>query len=206
MLTFIILMFMIVRIQNNPDMLAHLFSLFGIKMRLTRSESTFALVVGAVVCLALFVAIDPEARVFLMFIDSFGADLFVTLCVLFLRYRLAIILSLLLIPLLKVSYRWGPVPGFWPTKTVLKSSAMWAGYAVIYPATILLIVTFFIAITLSNLRTVRLSRRYSEKRSKSYCFIGRKQAPKALQCIESKIYTPASPSKNWRLRQGVLRK
>jgi hypothetical protein len=35
---------------------------------------------------------------------------------------------------------------------------------------------------------------------------GWKQAPKALQCIDSKIYAPASSSKNWRLAQGALRK
>jgi len=83
--------------------------------------------------LALFVAIDPEARIFLMFLDSVGIDLFVTLCVLFLRHNLVLIAAILLIPILKWTYRWGPVPGFWPSRLVIRSSASWAGYAVVVP-------------------------------------------------------------------------
>ena len=138
-----VLIFMLVRVERGQGMLVQLLSLLGIKRRLTQSESTFALIIGGLVFLALFVAIDPEARIFLMFIDSFGADLFVTLCVLFFRHRLAITISLLIIPILKGLYRWGPVPGFWPSKFVLRSSASWAGYAILWPATALLFYSLF---------------------------------------------------------------
>lgn len=128
-----VLTYMLVRVQNDQGMLVKLLSLVGIKRRLTRSESTFVLILGALVVLALFVAIEPEARIFLMFLDSFSVDLFVTLCLLFLRHNLVLVAAILLIPILKWTYRCGPVPGFWPSRFVFKSSASWAGYAVIMP-------------------------------------------------------------------------
>jgi hypothetical protein len=147
-LMLLVLGYMVVLIQHDQQMLLQLLSLVGIKRRLTRPESTFALIAGGVVFLALFVAIDPEARIFLMFLDSVGVDLFVTLCVLFFRYRLAIAISILIIPILKAIYRWGPVPGFWPSKVVIRSSVTWAGYAILWPAIAILFYTaFFIGIT-----------------------------------------------------------
>jgi hypothetical protein len=129
-----VLAYMLVRVERDQGVLVQLLSLVGIKRRLTRSESTFALIVGGLVLLALFVAIEPEARIFLMFLDSVGVDLFVTLCVLFLRHNLVLVAAILLIPILKWTYRWGPVPGFWPSRLVIRSSATWAGYAVVVPA------------------------------------------------------------------------
>ena len=133
LLTLLVLAYMLVLVQNDQSMEVRLLSLVGINRRLTRSESTFALIVGGLVVLALFVAIDPEARIFLMFLDSVGVDLFVTLCVLFLRHNLVLVAAILLIPILKWTYRWGPVPGFWPSRLVIRSSASWAGYAVVVP-------------------------------------------------------------------------
>jgi hypothetical protein len=95
-----------------------------------------------VVLLALFVAIDPEARIFLMFLDSVGVDFFVTVCVLYLRHNLVLAAAILLIPILKWTYRWGAVPGFWPSRLVLSSSATWAGYAVVVPVMALCSATF----------------------------------------------------------------
>lgn len=129
----LVLGYMFVRVERDQDMLVQLLSLVGIKRRLTRSESTFALIVGGLVVLALFIAIEPEARIFLMFLDSVGVDLFVTVCVLYLRHNLVLVAAILLIPILKWTYRWGPVPGFWPSRHVIKSSATWAGYAVVVP-------------------------------------------------------------------------
>jgi hypothetical protein len=133
LLTLLVLAYMLVLIQNDQSMVVRLLSLVGINRRLTRSESTFVLILGVLVVLALFVAIDPEARIFLMFLDSVGVDLFVTLCVLFLRHNLVLVAAILLIPILKWTYRWGPVPGFWPSRLVIRSSASWAGYAVVVP-------------------------------------------------------------------------
>jgi hypothetical protein len=132
-LILLVLAYMLVLVQNDQGMLVQLLSLVGIKRRLTRSENTFALIVGGLVVLALFIAIEPEARIFLMFLDSVGIDLFVTLCVLFFRHNLVLVAAILLIPILKWTYRWGPVPGFWPTRLVIRSSATWAGYAVVVP-------------------------------------------------------------------------
>jgi hypothetical protein len=139
-----ILAYVSVRVQKTPGLSKRLLSLMGIDRRLAGSESQFALVAGAVVALALFVAIDPEARVFLMFLDSFGVDLFVTLCALLVRHNLELGVALLLIPILKGIYRWGPVPGFWPSGVVLKSSASWAGYAILYPAAAFFIGVLFV--------------------------------------------------------------
>jgi hypothetical protein len=133
LLIVLVLAYTLVLVQNDQSMEVRLLSLVGINRRLTRSESTFALIVGGLVVLALFVAIDPEARIFLMFLDSVGVDLFVTLCVLFLRHNLVLVAAILLIPILKWTYRWGPVPGFWPSRLVIRSSASWAGYAVVVP-------------------------------------------------------------------------
>jgi hypothetical protein len=141
LLIFLALAYMLVRVQNDRGMLVQLLSLVGIKRRLTRSESTFALIVGALAVLALFIAIDPEARIFLMFLDSVGADLFVTVCVLYFRHNLVLVVAILLVPLLKWTYRWGPVPGFWPSKLVIRSDASWAGYAVVMPVVALCGVT-----------------------------------------------------------------
>src|SRR6202789_1758217 len=132
-LTLLVLAFVLVLVQNDQDMLVELLSLVGIKRRLTRSESTFVLVLGGLVVLALFVAMEPEARIFLMFLDSVGVDLFVTVCVLYLRHNLVLVAAILLVPILKRAYRWGPVPGFWPSKLVIKSSTGWAGHAVVTP-------------------------------------------------------------------------
>jgi hypothetical protein len=133
LLIFLVLAYMLVLVRNDQSMVVRLLSLVGINRRLTRSESTFVLILGVLVVLALFVAIDPEARIFLMFLDSVGVDLFVTLCVLFLRHNLVLVAAILLIPILKWTYRWGPVPGFWPSRLVIRSSATWAGYAVVVP-------------------------------------------------------------------------
>ena len=114
-------------------MVVRLLSLVGVDRRLTRSESTFVLILGVSVVLALFVAIEPEARIFLMFLDSVGVDLFVTLSVLFLRHNLVLVAAILLVPILQWAYRWGPVPGFWQSRLVIRSSVTWAGYAVVIP-------------------------------------------------------------------------
>ena|ERR1700733_14222218 len=133
LLIFLVLAYMLVRLQNDQGMVVRLLSLVGLNRRLSRSESTFILILAALVILALFVAVEPEARIFLMFLDSVGVDLFITLCVLYLRHNLAVVAAILLIPILKRAYRWGPVPGFWPSRLVIKSSASWAGYAVVTP-------------------------------------------------------------------------
>lgn len=132
-LILLVLAYMLLLVQNDQSMVARLLSLVGINRRLTQSENTFVLILGVLVVLALFVALEPEARIFLMFLDSVGVDLFVTLCVLFLRHNLVLVAAILLIPILKWTYRWGPVPGFWPSRLVIRSSATWAGYAVVVP-------------------------------------------------------------------------
>jgi hypothetical protein len=144
LLVLAILMFVSVRMQKDPGLSKRLLSLMGINRRLPGTESEFALAVGALVALALFVVIDPEARVFLIFLDSLGVDLFVALCALFVRHHLELCVAILLIPVLKGIYRWGPVPGFWPSSVVLRSSVSWAGYAVLYPAGALIVGVLFI--------------------------------------------------------------
>jgi hypothetical protein len=134
LLIVLVLAYMLVLVQNDQSMVVRLLSLVGINRRLTRSESTFVLILGGLVVLALFIAMEPEARIFLMFLDSVGVDLFVTVCVLYLRHNLVFVAAILLIPILKWIYRWGPVPGFWPSRLVIRSSATWAGYAVVVPA------------------------------------------------------------------------
>jgi len=142
LLILLVLAYMLVLVQNDQGMVVRLLSLVGIKGRLTRSEGTFVFILGALVILALFVAVEPEARIFLMFLDSVGVDLFITLCVLYLRHNLVLVAAILLVPILKRAYRWGPVPGFWPSKLVIKSSTGWAGYAVVTPMVALWWITF----------------------------------------------------------------
>jgi hypothetical protein len=137
LLILLVLTYMLVLIQNDQGMAVRLLSLVGINRRLTRSESTFILILGGLVVLALFVAIEPETRIFLMFLDSVGVDLFVTVCLLYLRHNLVLVAAILLIPILRWTYRWGPVPGFWPSRVVIRSSATWAGYAVVVPLKVL---------------------------------------------------------------------
>ena len=101
--------------------------------QVTRSKEPLVLIAGGLVLLALFIAIEPETRVLLMFLDSVGVDLFVTVCVLYLRHNLVLLIAILLVPVLRGMYRLGPVPGFWPSRYVMRSSATWAGYAVVVP-------------------------------------------------------------------------
>jgi hypothetical protein len=136
-LIFLVLAYALVLVRNDQGLVVRLLSLVGISRRLTRSESTFVLVLGGLVVLALFVALEPETRIFLMFLDSVGVDLFVTVCVLYLRHNLVLAAAILLIPILKWTYRWGPVPGFWPSRLVIRSSSIWAGYAVVVPLKVL---------------------------------------------------------------------
>ena len=142
LLLVLVLAYMLVLVQNDQGTVVRLLSLVGINRRLTRSESTVVLILCGLVIVALFVAIEPETRIFLMFLDSVGVDLFVTMCVLYMRHNLVLVAAILLIPILKRAYRWGPVPGFWPSRLVIKSSASWAGYAVITPMVALWWVTF----------------------------------------------------------------
>jgi hypothetical protein len=133
LLILLALAYLFVRAERDQDILVQLLSLLGIKRRLTRSENTLTLILGALVFLALLVAIEPEARIFLMFLDSVGVDLFVAVCALYLRHNLLLVAAILLVPILKGIYRLGPVPGFWPSSLVIRSSATWAGYAVVMP-------------------------------------------------------------------------
>ena len=137
----LVLAYIFVLLQNEQSRVVRLLSLVGINRRLTRSESSFALIAGGLVILALFVAVEPEARIFLMFLDSVGVDLFITVCVLYLRHNLVLVAAILLMPILRWTYRWGPVPGFWPSGLVIRSSASWAGYAVVIPVVTLCLVT-----------------------------------------------------------------
>jgi hypothetical protein len=141
LLIVLVLAYMLVLVQNDQDMVVRWLSVVGINRRLTRSESTFALILGGLVVLALFVAVEPEARIFLMLLDSVGVEIFVTVCLLYLRHNLVLVAAILLIPILKWTYRWGPVPGFWPSRLVIRSSASWAGYAVAVPVMTLCLAT-----------------------------------------------------------------
>jgi hypothetical protein len=90
---------------------------------------------ATLIVLALFLVLEPETRALLMLVDYLGIDLIVTVGALFLREHLVITASLILIPLLRLAYRYGPVPGFWPSRQVLRSGVVWPTYAVIYPLT-----------------------------------------------------------------------
>ncbi len=98
------------------------------------SRVDIRLLAGALLAVALLFTFNPELRVLMLFVDSLGIELLAALCALQFRYGLEIFVAVMMIPILRCIYRWGPVPGFWPTRTVLTSSASWAGYAILYPA------------------------------------------------------------------------
>jgi hypothetical protein len=125
LLIFLVLAFALICVQSDPDRVARALSVFGIKLRSNRSERTLGLVVGVLVVLALLVVIIPETPIFL-------------------RHNLELCVAILLIPILKGIYRWGPVPGFWPSGVVLKSSASWTGYALLYPAAAVFLGVLFV--------------------------------------------------------------
>jgi hypothetical protein len=93
-----------------------------------------ATLAAGLIVFALFLIINPETRIFLLFIDSIGIDVFAGLFAWYCRQQIALTFSLLLLPGLRLLYRCGPVPGFWPGRTVLGSSAVWTGYALMVPA------------------------------------------------------------------------
>jgi hypothetical protein len=88
---------------------------------------------ATLIVLALFLVLEPETRALLMLVDYLGIDLMVTVAALYLRQHLVITASLILIPLLRIAYRYGPVPGFWPYRQIMTSGAMWPAYAVLCP-------------------------------------------------------------------------
>ncbi|MEA3173105.1 MAG: hypothetical protein QOF42_516 [Gammaproteobacteria bacterium] len=94
---------------------------------------------AVLIVLALFLVLEPETRALLMLVDYLGIDLMVTVAALYLRQHLVITASLILIPLLRIAYRYGPVPGFWPYRQIMRSGAMWPAYAVLCP---LVVATF----------------------------------------------------------------
>jgi hypothetical protein len=110
-----------------------------------RGRKLWVAAAGAAVVVALCFAIEPEARAMLMLVDYFGIDLMATVVIFYLRQHIVIAAALLFIPLLRLAYRWGPVPGFWPHRQVICSSWSWAGYAVIYPACAAAIGAVFLA-------------------------------------------------------------
>jgi hypothetical protein len=55
---------------------------------------------------------------------------------------------------LKWTYRWGPVPGFWPSRFVIRSSAIWAAYAVVMPVMALRWAAFAVLCTVAVLSSV----------------------------------------------------
>lgn len=77
----------------------------------------------------------------LMFIDSIGVDLFLTMCVLYLRHHLMISATLVLLPALRAAYRFGLVAGFWPSRDVMHSMPAFATYAIAWPIAFLLLIT-----------------------------------------------------------------
>jgi hypothetical protein len=98
-----------------------------------RGRDLVAPTAAALIVVALFLVLEPETRALLMLIDYVGIDLVVTVAALYLRQHLAITAALVLIPLLRMAYRYGPVPGFWPYRPVMRSGLMWPAYAVICP-------------------------------------------------------------------------
>jgi hypothetical protein len=105
----------------------------------SRARNRWMPAAGALIAVALFFAIEPEARAVLLLVDYLGVDLILTMIIIHLRHHLVIAAALLFLPLLRWAYRWGPVPGFWPHPQLLKSSWTWSGYAVIYPARVVAI-------------------------------------------------------------------
>jgi hypothetical protein len=141
--TLIALTGMLYLVRNDPGSVA-LVSGLGLGARMGKSRHTWICRVGGgLVLLALVVVINPEARLLLMFIDSIGVELFVTLCVLHLRHHLMITAAVLLLPVLRAIYRYGPMPDFWPTRDVLRSAPRFAAYAVIYPIAFLVFVSLW---------------------------------------------------------------
>ena len=57
LLILLVLAYMLVLVQNDQGKVVRLLSLVGINRRMTRSESTFVLMLGGLVVLALFLAI-----------------------------------------------------------------------------------------------------------------------------------------------------
>jgi hypothetical protein len=119
------------------------------------SRIHFRVLAGVLIAVALMFVFNPELRVLLLFIDSFGIELVAALCALQFRYGFEVFVCIMLVPVLRRIYAWGPVPGFWPTKTVITSSASWAGYALLYPAGALCFAALFLLCVIPLLHIVR---------------------------------------------------
>jgi hypothetical protein len=129
--------YVLFRMGNDPYTLKAAQKQLGLQSSLDRSQA-IGLIGGVLIALALFVVIDPEARILFMFIDSVGVDLFVTVWALALRHYMTVSVALVSISMLQVIYRFGPLPRFWPYPEVVRSSPSFLAYAITFPVGVLL--------------------------------------------------------------------
>jgi hypothetical protein len=96
----------------------------------TGSRTNWPLAALLVTCL-LFMTVNPEARVFLMFVDAVGVDFFVLLLTLQLRAWTGLCWDVALIPTVRHLKRLAPFPMQLPTVDVLKDFPDHAACAVV---------------------------------------------------------------------------
>jgi hypothetical protein len=87
-------------------------------------------ILSVVVLVALFLAIDPEARAFWAFLDATGVDIFLTLLLL----QGSAIVYWLNIPgrigaFVRVLEAWGPYPMPLPQRALIKQHPLWSAYS-----------------------------------------------------------------------------
>ncbi len=126
-------------IRQHPRGVDPLLRAFAWPPRTGASPPMLRSAASVLILVALLFALNPEARLFLMAVDSIGLDLFVAICALYLRHEVAFWLVLLGVPLLRTIYRLGPVPGFWPFRSVIGTNRGLALYAVLYPAVVIML-------------------------------------------------------------------
>jgi hypothetical protein len=137
LLTLLVFGYVLFRMASDPYTLKAAQEHLGLQYSIDQSQAIG--VFGSVlISLALFVVIDPEARILFMFIDSVGVDLFVTVCTLVLRHYMTVSVALASITVLQVIYRFGPLPQFWPYREVVRSSPSFLAYAIMFPVGFLL--------------------------------------------------------------------
>lgn len=122
--------------------------LLGIGSRELGGRGATARMLALLVLVALIVAVDPEIRGFLLFVNDVGLDIFLTLLALQGREHLLLIHKLAVLPIAQRLANCGWCPIALPSRWLFTEHPLWGIYATVRPVAIAaMIATVSLALT-----------------------------------------------------------
>jgi hypothetical protein len=96
------------------------------------------------VMVALVLALDPEVRAILVFVDAIGIDIFLMLLFFQGQEILRWVLVAMCVPAVRSLERWSWYPMPIPNRALFKEHPLWSVYATAQPIALALLITVFI--------------------------------------------------------------